>query len=124
MAPSQSLKFFLLFLLFCLLLLILLQKSFYFIYFFSYITSLPQFVLLLLLPVFLLPPFFPRSTPPQFPSKKRAGFLRISSEHSITRYNKTRHKLSYQSWMRQPSRRKRVLSESLEKNKNSDLRKM
>lgn len=38
---------------------------------------------------------------------KRAGFPVITTKDYITSYNKTRHKPSYQVWIRQSSRRKR-----------------
>lgn len=41
--------------------------------------------------------------------QKRAGLHGISSEHEVIRYNKSRHKLSYQGWVRSSIRRKRVL---------------
>ena len=43
-----------------------------------------------------------------FSSEKKANFPVMSTGHSVTRCNKTRHKPSYQGWTRQPSRRKRV----------------
>ena len=43
-----------------------------------------------------------------FSLQKKAGLPGILTKHNITRYNKTRNKLSYQSWTRQPSRKKWV----------------
>lgn len=40
--------------------------------------------------------------------QKREGLPKISTKHGITRCSNTRHKSSYQSWTRQPSRSKRV----------------
>lgn len=66
---------------------------------------------------FLLPLHFSVPPPPPlslrsillcFPSEKRRP-PRVIHWQSITTYNKTRHKLSYQGWVRQHSRRKRVL---------------
>ena len=52
-------------------------------------------------------PFPPNS--PHFASpQKRAALPGTSTKYSITSYNKTRHIFSRQSWVRQPSRRKRV----------------
>jgi hypothetical protein len=42
--------------------------------------------------------------------RRRIGPPGISSEHGLTRYNKTGHKRSHHSWLWQPSRRKRVPS--------------
>jgi hypothetical protein len=52
------------------------------------------------------PPPFPAAPPPIYSSvspQRRAGLLEISAEQSDTR-----HRASYQGWMRQPSRRKGV----------------
>lgn len=37
----------------------------------------------------------------------------MSTEHSLTRYNKTRHKPSYQGWARQPNGHRHQLSRAL-----------
>lgn len=42
--------------------------------------------------------------------RRRIGPPGISSEHGLTRYNKTGHKPSYHGQMRQPRRRKGALS--------------
>lgn len=70
---------------------------------------------------FITTAFFPPSVPPRslfhlpsppvslflcFPSEKRQ--LRNINQNNITSYSKTRHKISYQVWTRQSSRRKRV----------------
>lgn len=58
----------------------------------SYGTSQMQF----LLPPHSQPPACPRSTPLfSFPK----GLPRITTKHSVTRHNKTRHWHSYQSWI-------------------------
>jgi hypothetical protein len=40
--------------------------------------------------------------------QKEAGLLGISTKHGITNYGKPRHIPSYQGWIRQPTRRKRI----------------
>jgi hypothetical protein len=80
---------------------------------FSYNTSGPQPSLCPLLPVPPEPPFLPG---PLFSVslQKGAGFPGIPTEHSITRYNKTRHKSSHQGWTGQLGRRKRVPEQTKE----------
>lgn len=74
---------------------------------------------------YILTSFFPFSTSlspyPHLPSSPDPLLLHLSSnkrtllpgiptECGLTSYNKTSHKLSYQDWMKHPSRRKRVPS--------------
>lgn len=55
------------------------------------------------------PPHLPvPSLPLHFLKKKKAGLPWISTKHGITSYNKTRYIPSYQYWVRQPSKTKRV----------------
>ena len=80
-------------------------------FFFSFILlscniSQPQPLFPLLFSISTLS-LFPRSTS-FYPFRKQQCFSRISTNHTITRQNKTRHNLSYPGWTRQPSRRKRV----------------
>ena len=61
----------------------------------------------------LLPSHFPSSLDPLFlcfSFLKKAGLPGISTEYAITYYIKTRNKPSYQGWMRQPRRNKRMSS--------------
>jgi hypothetical protein len=51
--------------------------------------------------------------------QKRAD-LRISTEHAIPRYNKTRHKPLYQGWTSQPNRRKKVPRAGKKKKEKSE----
>lgn len=78
---------------------------FYFQIHLSYIVSCLKFPLSPFLPV--LPLTFPltKSTLPPFPFRKSKPLSPISTKHSITSKNKTRHMLC-ESWMRQSSRRK------------------
>jgi hypothetical protein len=68
---------------------------------------------------FLITPPTPPNLPTTFPvpqinsssvslQRRAAGLPEISTEPSITRYNKSRHKPSYQGWIQQLSRRKWV----------------
>lgn len=54
------------------------------------------------------PPLSPKIYSSFYSLQKRAGLLRISTKHSIRKCNKTRHTPSYQGWIRQSSRRKRI----------------
>jgi hypothetical protein len=55
----------------------------------------------------ILTAVFPSSQPPLFPRPTPIS-LQITTKHSITVYNKPRHKSPYHSWMRQSYRKKRV----------------
>lgn len=57
-------------------------------------------------------PIFPRIITSRFPFlhfQEKSAFLLVWTEHSITRFHKTRHKPLYYGWMKQYRRIKRVL---------------
>lgn len=64
----------------------------------------------------LSPPSLTLHTPlfSPLPSEKSRPFPGTLAKYGITSYNKTRHIFSKQSWMRQPSRNKRVPKEAKE----------
>lgn len=74
-------------------------------FFFSFHTISPNFT-----STFLYPPLFPSLLHQIHSSsislQKRTGLPGTSIEHDRASYNKTRHKLSYQGWSRQPGRAK------------------
>lgn len=74
---------------------------FYFVFYFT----LFYYFLLSILPDCNFPSLQCSQPASPFP---RAGLPGISSKHSVTRYNKTRHKVSYQGWIREHYRKKKV----------------
>ena len=85
----------------------ILSTCFPFYFFFSHIlhlTSFPYFLFYQYMQTYnhCFPfPFHSSS----FALQKRAGLLVISTEYGIKRCHKTRHRPSFQGWMRQPCRR-------------------
>jgi IS5 family transposase len=70
------------------------------------VAPLPSLLGVLLLSLSV--PFLPQNHSFSISLQKRAGLQGMSTKRGLTSYHQTRHKPSYQSWMRQSIRRKRI----------------